>query len=54
VLIAMNPAALKVNADALKPGGLIIADEGEFGARNLSKAGYENNPLQMDHLRSGR
>jgi len=50
VLIAMNPAALKVNADALKPGGLIIADEGEFGARNLSKAGYENNPLQDGSL----
>src|SRR5512139_3131634 len=46
VLIAMNPAALKVNVDALKPGGLIIADEGEFGARNLAKAGYEANPLE--------
>jgi 2-oxoglutarate ferredoxin oxidoreductase subunit alpha len=50
VLIAMNPAALKVNADALKPGGLIIADEGEFGARNLAKAGYEANPLQDGSL----
>ncbi|MGN6123230.1 MAG: 2-oxoacid:acceptor oxidoreductase subunit alpha [Sphingomonas oligoaromativorans] len=47
VLVAMNPAALKVNADALKPGGLIIADEGEFTARNLAKAGYPEgvNPL---------
>jgi 2-oxoglutarate ferredoxin oxidoreductase subunit alpha len=45
VLIAMNPAALKTNADDLKPGGLIIADEGEFGARNLAKAGYAANPL---------
>ena len=45
VLIAMNPAALKTNVDDLKPGGLIIADEGEFGARNLAKAGYEANPL---------
>jgi 2-oxoglutarate ferredoxin oxidoreductase subunit alpha len=50
VLIAMNPAALKVNADALKPGGLIIADDGEFGARNLAKAGYEANPLQDGSL----
>ena len=32
VLVAMNPAALKTNVGALKPGGLIIADEGEFGA----------------------
>jgi len=45
VLIAMNPAALKTNVDDLKPGGLIIADEGEFGQRNLAKAGYEANPL---------
>ncbi len=45
VLIAMNPAALKTNVGALKPGGLIIADEGEFGARNLAKAGYEVSPL---------
>src|SRR5512139_3138107 len=50
VLIAMNPAALKVNVDALKPGGLIIADEGEFGARNLAKAGYEANPLEDGSL----
>ena len=30
VLVAMNPAALKVNVDHLRAGGLIIADEGEF------------------------
>jgi len=45
VLVAMNPAALKTNVDALKPGGLIIADEGEFGARNLAKAQYDVSPL---------
>jgi 2-oxoglutarate ferredoxin oxidoreductase subunit alpha len=50
VLVAMNPAALKVNVDDLKAGGLIIADEGEFGARNLAKAGYEANPLEDDSL----
>lgn len=50
VLIAMNPAALKTNVDALKPGGLIIADEGEFGDRNLAKAKYESNPLDGDSL----
>ncbi|MEA3040944.1 MAG: 2-oxoglutarate/2-oxoacid ferredoxin oxidoreductase subunit alpha [Sphingomonadales bacterium] len=50
VLIAMNPAALKVNVDDLKPGGLIIADEGEFGARNLAKAGYDANPLEDGSL----
>ena len=50
VLIAMNPAALKTNVDALKPGGLIIVDEGEFGARNLAKAGYEQNPIEDGSL----
>ena len=45
VLVAMNPAALKTNVDQLKPGGLIIADAGEFGDRNLAKAKYEANPL---------
>jgi 2-oxoglutarate/2-oxoacid ferredoxin oxidoreductase subunit alpha len=50
VLIAMNPAALKVNADSLRDGGLIIADEGEFTPRNLGKAGYETNPLEDGSL----
>lgn len=50
VLVAMNPAALKVNVEALKPGGLIIADEGEFGERNLAKAKYDANPLEDDSL----
>jgi 2-oxoglutarate ferredoxin oxidoreductase subunit alpha len=50
VLIAMNPAALKTNVADLKQGGLIIADEGEFGARNLAKAGYDGNPLDDDTL----
>jgi len=50
VLIAMNPAALKTNVSDLKPGGLIIVDEGEFGARNLAKAGFEANPLEDESL----
>lgn len=50
VLVAMNPAALKTNVDALKPGGLIIADEGEFGQRNLDKAKYGANPLEDGSL----
>jgi 2-oxoglutarate ferredoxin oxidoreductase subunit alpha len=50
VLVAMNPAALKVNVGALREGGLIIADEGEFTARNLAKAGYDQNPLEDDSL----
>ncbi len=50
VLVAMNPAALKVNLAALKPGGLIIADTGEFTARNLEKAKYASNPLEDGSL----
>jgi 2-oxoglutarate ferredoxin oxidoreductase subunit alpha len=50
VLVAMNPAALKTNVGALKPGGLIIADEGEFNARNLDKAKYAANPLDDGSL----
>src|SRR5690349_13660540 len=50
VLVAMNPAALKVNLAALKPGGLIIADSGEFTKRNLEKAKYETNPLEDGSL----
>jgi 2-oxoglutarate ferredoxin oxidoreductase subunit alpha len=50
VLVAMNPAALKVNLDALKPGGLIIADTGEFTKRNLEKAKYEVSPLDDGSL----
>jgi 2-oxoglutarate ferredoxin oxidoreductase subunit alpha len=50
VLIAMNPAALKVNVGDLREGGLIIADEGEFTQRNLSKAGYDSNPLEDGSL----
>ncbi|HKT86312.1 MAG TPA: 2-oxoacid:acceptor oxidoreductase subunit alpha [Novosphingobium sp.] len=50
VLVAMNPAALKVNVQALKPGGLVIADTGEFSKRNLEKAKYETNPLEDGSL----
>ncbi len=50
VLVAMNPAALKVNLESLKPGGLIIADSGAFTKRNLEKAHYETNPLEDGSL----
>ena len=50
VLVAMNPAGLKMNVQALKPGGLIIADSGEFNKRNLEKAKYEANPLEDGSL----
>jgi 2-oxoglutarate/2-oxoacid ferredoxin oxidoreductase subunit alpha len=50
VLVAMNPAALKTNVGALREGGLIIADSGEFNERNLTKAKYAANPLEDGSL----
>jgi len=50
VLVAMNPAALKTNVHALKVGGLIIADTGEFNKRNLEKAKYDVSPLEDGSL----
>jgi 2-oxoglutarate ferredoxin oxidoreductase subunit alpha len=50
VLVAMNPAALKVNEDILKPGGLLVVNTGAFTANNLKKAGYEQNPLEDGSL----
>ncbi|MBX9663810.1 MAG: 2-oxoacid:acceptor oxidoreductase subunit alpha [Novosphingobium sp.] len=50
VLVAMNPAALKTNVGALKAGGLIIADTGEFNKRNLEKAKYDVSPLEDGSL----
>ncbi len=49
-LIAMNPAALKVNLKDLKPGGVLVCDLGAFTARNLTKAGYVENPLENNAL----
>lgn len=50
VLVAMNPAALKVNIDRLHEGGLIVVDAGSFSDRNLTKAGFDANPLEGDDL----
>ena len=45
VLVAMNPAALKANIGDLPRGGVIIADSADFTKRNLSKVGYDSDPL---------
>ncbi len=46
VLVALNPAALKVNLGDLKQGGVVIIDSGTVTDRNLRKAGFEANPLE--------
>ena len=50
VLVAMNPAALKVNIDKLKPNGILIVDTDNFAPRNLRLAGYNSNPLEDGSL----
>jgi 2-oxoglutarate ferredoxin oxidoreductase subunit alpha len=49
-LIAMNPAALKMNVGDLEPGGVLIANQNSFLPRNLQKAGYTENPLESREL----
>lgn len=44
VLVAMNPAALKVSLSNLRENGLIILDSGSFNERNFIKAGYKVDP----------
>jgi 2-oxoglutarate/2-oxoacid ferredoxin oxidoreductase subunit alpha len=46
VLVAMNPAALKINLPDLKKGGTIIVNTNAFDSKNLRLAEYEANPLE--------
>jgi 2-oxoglutarate/2-oxoacid ferredoxin oxidoreductase subunit alpha len=50
VLVAMNPAALRANLGDLKHGAAVIVDSHDFTSRNLSRAGYDANPLENDAL----
>ncbi|MGQ9896703.1 MAG: 2-oxoacid:acceptor oxidoreductase subunit alpha [Acidobacteriota bacterium] len=54
VLVAMNPAALKVNLPDLHEGGILIVNENEFTKANLDKAGYASNPLTDGSLKGYR
>lgn len=45
VLVAFNPAALKVNLGDIRENGLVIVDAGAFNAKNAHRAGYAANPL---------
>lgn len=51
VLVAMNPAALKSQLGRLERGGTIIVNTDAFSERNLTKAGYESDPLADESLR---
>ena len=50
VLVAMNPAALKVNLADLDEGGTIIINTDEFTKENLERAAYKTNPLEDGSL----
>lgn len=50
VLVAMNPAALKMNIEDLKHGGTLVANTSAFTTANLEKANYETNPLEDGSL----
>jgi 2-oxoglutarate ferredoxin oxidoreductase subunit alpha len=47
-LIAMNPAALKMNLADLKKNGILIVNLNDFGETDLRKAQMTSNPLE-DH-----
>ena len=50
-LVAMNPAALKANVDDLPEGGMLVVNVDSFNKMNLTKAGYEENPLEDEDFR---
>jgi len=54
LLVAMNPAALKTNLYALKPGHTIIVDTDSFSKKDLEKALYQSNPLEDGSLENYR
>jgi len=54
LLVAMNPAGLKTNLYAVKPGHTLIIDTDSFTKKNLEKAEYESNPLEDGSLENYR
>ena len=50
VLVAMNPAALKMHLDDLEAGGILLVNTDAFTKTNLHKAGYKTNPLEDGSL----
>src|ERR1700740_3437644 len=52
VLVAMNPAALKMNIKDLRPNGILIVNSDSFAPGDLAKAQMTSNPLE-DHTLDG-
>ena len=53
-LIAMNPAALKVNLKDVKKGGIVILNIDAFEKKNIDLANYTSNPLEDGSLTNHR
>jgi 2-oxoglutarate/2-oxoacid ferredoxin oxidoreductase subunit alpha len=51
-LVAMNPAALKMNIADLRPNGILILNSDSFGENDLRKAQMKSNPIE-DHSLDG-
>ena len=50
MLVAFNPAALKVNLKDLKKGGTLLVNSDAFTDSKIAKAGFETNPLESGEL----
>jgi len=50
VLVAMNPAGLKVHLGDLKDNGMLIINTANFTPKNIKLAGYDDNPLDGKSL----
>ena len=50
LLVAMNPAALKVNLSSVKAGGMVLVNEDAFIQKNFDRAGILSDPLQDGQL----
>jgi len=50
LLIAMNPAALKVNLERVRVGGTILVNSNTFEKRNFDLANMDSNPLEDGSL----
>ncbi len=51
LLVAMNPAALKVNLGRVRRGGAIMVNVNAFASKDLKLAGYAANPLEDASLK---
>jgi 2-oxoglutarate/2-oxoacid ferredoxin oxidoreductase subunit alpha len=50
MLVAFNPAALRVHLPDLPPNGILLIDTSQFDAQHLKKAGYVNDPRKDGSL----